>query len=55
MKLLSLMVLLKLKQNQVQGLQEKPTYTYYSNAGIYLMKREVLASIHKILFAMRQI
>lgn len=35
----------KQKQNQVKGLQEKPTYTYYSNAGIYLMKREVLASI----------
>tara|TARA_B110001452_G_C15167685_1_gene405909 strand:- start:30 stop:1073 length:1044 start_codon:yes stop_codon:yes gene_type:complete len=38
------------KQNQVLGIQEKPTYTYYSNAGIYLMKREVLASIPKNTF-----
>lgn len=38
------------KENQVQGIQEKPTYTYYSNAGIYLMKREVLASIPKNTF-----
>ena len=28
-------------QNQVQGIQEKPTYTYYSNAGIYLIKKGV--------------
>ena len=38
------------EQNQVEGLQEKPTYTYYANAGIYLMKREVLASIPKNTF-----
>jgi NDP-sugar pyrophosphorylase family protein len=25
----------------VTGFKEKPTYTHYSNAGIYLMKREV--------------
>ena len=37
-------------QNQVQGIQEKPTYTYYSNAGIYLMKKEVFASIPKNTF-----
>lgn len=35
------------EQNQVQGIQEKPTYTYYSNAGIYIMKRDVLKSIPK--------
>lgn len=33
------------KGNQVSALSEKPTYTYYSNAGIYLMKREVLNHI----------
>lgn len=27
---------------QVKGFKEKPTYTHYSNAGIYLMKREVV-------------
>lgn len=37
-------------QNQVQSIQEKPTYTYYSNAGIYLMKKEVFASIPKNTF-----
>ena len=41
---------IKQKQNQIQGIQEKPTYTYYCNAGIYLMKREVLASIPKNTF-----
>jgi len=29
------------KDNLVVGLKEKPTYTHYSNAGIYLMKKEV--------------
>tara|TARA_B100001175_G_C19515106_1_gene646935 strand:- start:22945 stop:23985 length:1041 start_codon:yes stop_codon:yes gene_type:complete len=37
-------------QNQVQGIKEKPTYTYYSNAGIYLMKKEVFNSIPKNTF-----
>jgi len=31
----------------VIGLKEKPSYTHYSNAGIYLMKREVLDLIPK--------
>lgn len=31
----------------VKGLKEKPTYTHYSNAGIYLMKKEVISSIPK--------
>jgi dTDP-glucose pyrophosphorylase len=31
----------------VIGLKEKPTFTHYSNAGIYLMKREVLEFIPK--------
>lgn len=26
----------------VTGIKEKPTYTYYSNAGIYLMKKDVI-------------
>lgn len=33
--------------NEVRALSEKPTYTYYSNAGIYLLKREVVGYIPK--------
>jgi dTDP-glucose pyrophosphorylase len=33
--------------NQVLSFQEKPTYTYYSNGGIYLMKKEVLNLVPK--------
>ena len=36
--------------NIVKGFKEKPTYTHYSNAGIYLMKREVVAEIPKNTF-----
>ena len=31
----------------VKGIVEKPTYNYYANAGIYMMKREVLERIPK--------
>ena len=31
--------------NTVKSLKEKPRYTYYSNAGIYLLKRELLKMI----------
>ncbi len=31
--------------DDITGLTEKPTYNYYANAGIYLVKREVLALI----------
>ena len=30
------------KDDKIIGLTEKPTYNYYANAGIYLIKREVL-------------
>ncbi|MHA7099858.1 nucleotidyltransferase-like protein [Roseivirga pacifica] len=30
------------RQGEVVAFKEKPTYTYYSNAGIYLVKREIL-------------
>lgn len=33
------------EEDKVLSLKEKPTYTYYSNAGIYLMKKEVLELI----------
>lgn len=31
--------------DQVTGIEEKPTYTHYANAGIYMMKSDLLASI----------
>jgi dTDP-glucose pyrophosphorylase len=36
---------LQTSNNQVLALKEKPTYTYYSNAGIYLLKRELMEII----------
>lgn len=30
------------KDDNITGLTEKPTYNYYANAGIYLIKREIL-------------
>lgn len=32
-------------ESEVKSFKEKPTYTYYSNGGIYLMKKEVLKYI----------
>ncbi|MFN6082307.1 MAG: sugar phosphate nucleotidyltransferase, partial [Bacteroidota bacterium] len=31
---------LELEQDKVISLREKPNYTYYSNGGIYLLKKE---------------
>jgi dTDP-glucose pyrophosphorylase len=36
---------LEVEGELVTGLKEKPTYTYYSNAGIYLFKKELLELI----------
>lgn len=36
---------LETENTVVRSLVEKPTYTYYSNGGIYLIKKEVLARI----------
>lgn len=36
--------------NRVTSFKEKPTYTYYSNGGIYLVKREILQRIPKSSF-----
>jgi len=38
---------LNLKNRFVEGLIEKPTYTYHSNAGIYLIKREMINTVKK--------
>ena len=31
-----------MSEDNITGLTEKPTYNYYANAGIYLIKREML-------------
>lgn len=38
---------LETKKDAVVSFKEKPTYTYYSNAGIYLIKKEALQLIPK--------
>lgn len=38
---------LETKNGTILDLKEKPTYTYYSNGGIYLIKKEVLDRIPK--------
>ena len=35
------------RSNSVTGLKEKPTYVYYSNAGIYMIKKELIGKIPK--------
>jgi len=35
------------KDNIVTGFKEKPSYTHYSNAGIYMMKKEVIDLVPK--------
>lgn len=37
--------ILNLEGRDIQGLVEKPKYTYYANAGIYLIKREAIDEI----------
>jgi dTDP-glucose pyrophosphorylase len=41
---------LETKSGQVTNFKEKPTYTYYSNGGIYLMKKTVLDYLPKNTF-----
>jgi NDP-sugar pyrophosphorylase family protein len=36
---------LETKNNLVTQFKEKPTYTFYSNAGIYLIKKEIIGLI----------
>ena len=38
---------LDINSEKIESLKEKPTYTYYSNGGIYMMKRNVLKYIPK--------
>ncbi|TXD50343.1 MULTISPECIES: nucleotidyltransferase family protein [unclassified Polaribacter] len=41
---------LETNKRQITNFKEKPSYTYYSNGGIYLMKRAVLKYIPKEIF-----
>jgi NDP-sugar pyrophosphorylase family protein len=41
---------LETEHGVVKSLKEKPTYTYFSNGGIYLIKREALKFIPKNTF-----
>ena len=41
---------LETKDGKVKSFKEKPTYTYYSNGGIYLMKKEMVEFIPKATF-----
>jgi NDP-sugar pyrophosphorylase family protein len=36
---------LETKEGIIKGLKEKPSYTYYSNGGVYLMKKNILNHI----------
>lgn len=38
---------LEQSENRIIGFKEKPTYTYYSNGGIYMMKKSVLKYLPK--------
>ncbi len=38
---------LETKEGIIKGLKEKPNYTYYSNGGVYLMKKNILKHIPK--------
>jgi dTDP-glucose pyrophosphorylase len=38
---------LETNDRNIKSLKEKPTYTYYSNGGVYLMRKEVLQLIPK--------
>lgn len=37
--------ILELEEDNIKSFEEKPSYTYYANAGIYLIKKEVLSYI----------
>ena len=39
--------IMELEQHKVISLKEKPRYTYFANAGIYLMKREIAEKIER--------
>ena len=39
--------IMQMEGNRVTALEEKPTYNYFANAGVYLMRRELVSRIEK--------
>lgn len=39
--------LMRMEAGRVKGLVEKPTYNYFANAGVYIMKRSMLSRLAK--------
>jgi dTDP-glucose pyrophosphorylase len=39
--------LIRLEGERVAGLEEKPTYNYFANAGVYIIRRSLLSSLPK--------
>lgn len=39
--------ILRTEGREVKGLAEKPTYNYFANAGVYIMRREIVSGIEK--------
>lgn len=38
---------MRIKNNRVQSLEEKPTYNYFANGGVYIMKRRLIEKLAK--------
>lgn len=39
--------IMQMSGKRVSGLEEKPTYNYFANGGVYLLRREILSGIRK--------
>ena len=39
--------IMRMQGNRVKALEEKPTYNYFANGGVYLMKSELISRINK--------
>lgn len=39
--------LMRIKNGRVKGLEEKPTYNYFANAGVYILKRRLIEKVTK--------
>lgn len=39
--------LMRIKNGRVKELEEKPTYNYFANAGVYILKRRLIAKVTK--------
>ena len=39
--------IMRMQDERVKGLEEKPTYNYFANGGVYIMKSELIGNIRK--------